>query len=88
MTSARRVRRLRSAIPVRRRDVKVPFYVLASAVAIGARAVTALINRHLRRKRSVTIRLPGASSTSAAFGYIMLSGVQANRWFFFTATAA
>jgi pimeloyl-ACP methyl ester carboxylesterase len=50
MTSVRPVRRLRSAIPVRRRDVKAPSYVLASAVAIGALAAMALVNRHLVKK--------------------------------------
>jgi pimeloyl-ACP methyl ester carboxylesterase len=50
MTLARPVRRLRSAIPVRRHDAKTPSYILASAVAIGALAATALVNRHLAKK--------------------------------------
>ena len=50
MTLARPVRRLRSAIPVRRHDAKTPSYVLASAVAIGALAAMALVNRHLAKK--------------------------------------
>jgi len=50
MTSAHPVRRPRSVIPVRRRDVKAPSYVLASAVAIGALAAMALVNRHLAKK--------------------------------------
>jgi pimeloyl-ACP methyl ester carboxylesterase len=50
MTSARPDRRLRSAIPVRRRDAKTSAYVLASAVAIGALAAMALVNRHLAKK--------------------------------------
>jgi pimeloyl-ACP methyl ester carboxylesterase len=50
MTSVRPVRRLRSAIPVRRRDVKAPSHVLALAVAIGALAAMALVNRHLAKK--------------------------------------
>jgi pimeloyl-ACP methyl ester carboxylesterase len=50
MTLARTVRRLRSAIPARRRDTKAPSYVLASAVAIGALAAMALVNRHLAKK--------------------------------------
>jgi len=50
MTSARPARRLRSAIPVRRRDAKAPSYVLASAVAIGALAAMAFVNRHLAKK--------------------------------------
>jgi pimeloyl-ACP methyl ester carboxylesterase len=50
MTSVRPVRRLRSAIPVRRRGVKAPSYVLASMVAIGALAAMALVNRHLAKK--------------------------------------
>jgi pimeloyl-ACP methyl ester carboxylesterase len=50
MTSVRPVRRLRSAIPVRRRDTKTHSYVLASAVAIGALAAMALVNRHLAKK--------------------------------------
>ncbi len=50
MTSARLVRCLRSAIPDRRRAAKAPSYVLASAVAIGALAAMALVNRHLANK--------------------------------------
>jgi hypothetical protein len=50
MTSARPVRRLRSAVPVRRRDAKAPSYVFFSAVAIGALAAMALVNRHLAKK--------------------------------------
>ena len=52
MTSARSVRRLRSAIPVRRRDVKAPsYYVLASAVAaVGALAAMALVNNRLAKR--------------------------------------
>jgi pimeloyl-ACP methyl ester carboxylesterase len=50
MSLARPVRRLRSAIPARRRDEKAPSYVLASAVAIGALAAMALVNRHLAKK--------------------------------------
>ena len=50
MTSARPVRRLRSAIPVQRRDAKTPSFALASAVAIGALAAMALVNRHLAKK--------------------------------------
>lgn len=50
MTSARSVRRLRSAIPIRRRDAKTSSYVLASAVVIGAMAAMALVNRQLAKK--------------------------------------
>ena len=50
MTSARPVRRLRSALPARRPDAKAPSYVLASAVALGALAAMALVNRHLAKK--------------------------------------
>jgi pimeloyl-ACP methyl ester carboxylesterase len=50
MTSPRPVIRLRSAIPVRRRNVKAPSYVLVSAVAVGALAAMALVNRHLAKK--------------------------------------
>jgi len=50
MTSVRPVRRLRSAIPVRRRDAKAPSFVFFSAVAIGALAAMALVNRHLAKK--------------------------------------
>ena len=50
MTSARPIRRLRSALPDRRRAARTPSYVLASAVAIGALAAMALVNRHLANK--------------------------------------
>ena len=50
MTSARRVRRLRSSIPVKRHKAKAPSYAAASAVVIGALAAMALINRHLAKK--------------------------------------
>jgi pimeloyl-ACP methyl ester carboxylesterase len=50
MTSARPVRRLRSAIPVRRRHAKAPSFAVASAVAIGALAATALLTRYLAKK--------------------------------------
>jgi pimeloyl-ACP methyl ester carboxylesterase len=50
MISARPIRRLRSAIPDRRRGAKAPSYILASAVAIGALAAMALVNRHLAKK--------------------------------------
>jgi hypothetical protein len=50
MTSANSVRHLRSSIPVNRRDAKGPSYAMASAVAIGALAAMALVNRHLAKK--------------------------------------
>src|SRR4029079_18700469 len=50
MTSARPVRRLRSAIPAQRRHPKAPSFAVASAVAIGALAAIALVNRHLAKK--------------------------------------
>jgi len=50
MISVRPVRRLRPAIPVRRRDAKAPSFLLASAFAIGALAAMALVNRHLAKK--------------------------------------
>ena len=50
MTSARPVKRLRSAIPVQRRNAKAPSFAVASAVAIGALAAMALVNRHLAKK--------------------------------------
>jgi pimeloyl-ACP methyl ester carboxylesterase len=50
MTSARPIRRLRSAIPVRRGDAKSSSLVVASAVAIGTLVAMALVNRHLAKK--------------------------------------
>ena len=50
MTSARPVRRLRSALPVQRRHAKSPSLAVASAVVIGALAAMALVNRHLAKK--------------------------------------
>jgi pimeloyl-ACP methyl ester carboxylesterase len=50
MTSANSARRLRSTFPFRRRIAKAPSYALASAVAIGALAAMALVNRHLAKK--------------------------------------
>lgn len=50
MTSASPVRRRRSSIPLNRRNAKAPSYAVASAVAIGALAAMALINRHLAKK--------------------------------------
>lgn len=50
MTSARPIRRLRSAIPIQRRHAKAPSFAVASAVAIGALAAMALVNRHLAKK--------------------------------------
>lgn len=47
MSSVRPVRRLRSAIPVQSRPAKGPSLAVASAVAIGALAAMALVNRHL-----------------------------------------
>jgi pimeloyl-ACP methyl ester carboxylesterase len=49
MTSTNPVRRLRSSIPVNRRAI-APSYAAASAVAIGALAAMALVNRHLAKK--------------------------------------
>ena len=50
MTSADPVRRPRSSFPIKRRNAKGPSYAVASAVAIGALAALALVNRHLARK--------------------------------------
>ena len=50
MTSANPVRRLRSAFPVKRRNAKAPSYAVASAIAVGALAAMALVNRHLAKK--------------------------------------
>ena len=50
MTSARPVRRLRSAIPVQRRHARAPSFAVASAVAIGVLAAMALVTRHLAKK--------------------------------------
>jgi hypothetical protein len=88
MSSANAVRRLRSALPVQRRNAKAPSYIVGSAVAVGALAAIALVNRHLAKKRSVTIPLPAASSTSTAFGSTTLNGAWVSRSFFSTAMAA
>src|SRR3954471_18437088 len=50
MTSANAVRRLRSTIPARRRTERTPSFAVAAAVAIGALAAMALVNRHLAKK--------------------------------------
>jgi pimeloyl-ACP methyl ester carboxylesterase len=50
MTSARPVRRLRSAIPGQRRHATAPSFAIVSAVAIGALAAMAMVNRHLAKK--------------------------------------
>jgi pimeloyl-ACP methyl ester carboxylesterase len=50
MTSANPVRRLRSSIPVKRRSAKAHPYAVVSAIAIGALAGMALINRNLAKK--------------------------------------
>ena len=50
MTSANPVRRPRSSFPIKRRNAKGPSYAVASAVAIGALAALALVNRHLAQK--------------------------------------
>ena len=50
MTRANLVRPLRPALTVQRRKAKVPSYAVASAVAIGALAAMALVNRHFAKK--------------------------------------
>jgi pimeloyl-ACP methyl ester carboxylesterase len=50
MSSANPVRRFRSSIPVKHRNAKAHPYAVASAIAIGALAATALINRNLARQ--------------------------------------
>jgi pimeloyl-ACP methyl ester carboxylesterase len=50
MTAAHPIRRLRRSVPGQSRTARAHPYVVASAVAIGALAVTALVNRHLARK--------------------------------------
>ena len=50
MTPANLVRPLRPALSVQRRKAKVPSYAVASAVAIGALAAMALVNRHFAKK--------------------------------------
>jgi len=50
MTRANLVRPLRPALSVQRRKAKVPSYAVASAVAIGALAAMALVNRHFAKK--------------------------------------
>jgi len=50
MTSAHTVRRLRSSLPIQRRQAKSPSLAVASAIAIGTLAAMALVNRHLAKK--------------------------------------
>ena len=50
MTSANAVRRLRSTIPARRHTERTPSFAVAAAVAVGALAAMALVNRHLAEK--------------------------------------
>src|ERR1700733_4343310 len=50
MTAAQSIGRLRRSVPARRRNAKAVPYVTASAVAIGALAAIALVNRHLAKK--------------------------------------
>jgi pimeloyl-ACP methyl ester carboxylesterase len=50
MTAAHPIRRLRRSVPGQSRTARAHPYAVASVVAIGALAVTALVNRHLARK--------------------------------------
>jgi pimeloyl-ACP methyl ester carboxylesterase len=50
MTAAHSIRRLRRSVPSQLRRARSPSYAAASAVAIGALAAIALINRHLSNK--------------------------------------
>jgi pimeloyl-ACP methyl ester carboxylesterase len=50
MTAAHSIRRLRRSVPSQLRRARSPSYAVASAVAIGALAAIALINRHLSNK--------------------------------------
>jgi pimeloyl-ACP methyl ester carboxylesterase len=50
MSAARSISRLRRSIPSRRAKSQAPPYAVASAVAIGALAAIALVNRHLSKK--------------------------------------
>jgi pimeloyl-ACP methyl ester carboxylesterase len=50
MSSVNPVRRLRSYIPVQRRNPKAPSFVAASAVGVMALAAMALVNRQLAKK--------------------------------------
>jgi pimeloyl-ACP methyl ester carboxylesterase len=50
MSAARSISRLRQSIPSQRVKSKAPPYAVASAVAIGALAAIALVNRHLSKK--------------------------------------
>lgn len=50
MTPSRRVERLRSSISVQRLSAKTPSLAIATAVAIGALAAMALINRNFAKK--------------------------------------
>jgi pimeloyl-ACP methyl ester carboxylesterase len=50
MTAVHSVRRLRRSVPGQRRNAQASSYVVASAVAIGALAAIAVVNRHLAKK--------------------------------------
>ena len=50
MTAAHSIRRLRRSVPSQLRRARSPSYAVASAVAIGALAAIALVNRHLAKK--------------------------------------
>jgi pimeloyl-ACP methyl ester carboxylesterase len=50
MTLVHGAKRSRFSMPARRRKAKAPSFAVASAVAIGALATMALLNRHLARK--------------------------------------
>ena len=87
MTSANAVRRLRSAFPVQRRNAKAS-YAVASAIAVGALAAMALVNRHLAKKAE---RDNPASGRFLDVSDVRLHYVErgsANHWFCCTATAA
>jgi pimeloyl-ACP methyl ester carboxylesterase len=50
MTAVNPMRRVRSSVPGKSRDAKAHPYAVASAIAIGALAAIALLNRHLAKK--------------------------------------
>jgi pimeloyl-ACP methyl ester carboxylesterase len=59
MTTSRSIRRLRSSIPVRHREARVPSFAMATAIVIGAMAAMALANRHLAKKAERDNPAPG-----------------------------
>ena len=82
------MRPLRPALTVQRRKAKVPSYAVASAVAIGALAAMALVNRHFAKKAERDNPASGRFLDVSGVRLHSLNGARANPWFCCTATAA